>query len=287
MFEMRNYDGIPPFRFRVLHLRIEKDTELVDFAPHVHSECEIYINLSGKVSFLVENKIYPVSRGSVIITRPNEFHYCIYHDREETHDHFWYLFSLPEKSGILERFYNRKKGENNLIELNEVQLVMVEKISSVLENENIDDLEFYYNFLKLIKILNDSDNKYGDALRDGSGVIDQERKQEFYPEVLFAIDYIQNNFKTSITISEIARMANININSFEKKFKANIGVTPSNFIKTRRLIEASSLLKKGYSVQKTLEAVGYTDTSRFIAEFKKKYNVTPLQYQKNFKKNGF
>ena len=32
-------------------------------------ECEIYLNLSGDVSFEVENRIYPVSPGTVILTR--------------------------------------------------------------------------------------------------------------------------------------------------------------------------------------------------------------------------
>ena len=49
---------------------------------HIHKECEIYINLSGNVCFEVENRLYPVSRGSVIVTRPFEYHHCIYRSSE-------------------------------------------------------------------------------------------------------------------------------------------------------------------------------------------------------------
>ena len=39
---------------------------------HIHSFCEVYLNLSGDVSFVVEDSVYPVGRGDIIITKPNE-----------------------------------------------------------------------------------------------------------------------------------------------------------------------------------------------------------------------
>ena len=94
------------------------DIKYVDMPPeaadktnnsHVHPECEIYINLSGDVSFMVEKRIYPITPGSIIITRPYEYHHCIYHS-DKPHRHFWILFSAPadndgSKSTLYSKFF--------------------------------------------------------------------------------------------------------------------------------------------------------------------------------------
>ena len=60
------------------YVELSADSPLNQNDSHFHPECEIYINLSGSVAFEVENHVYPISRGSVIITRPYEYHRCIY-----------------------------------------------------------------------------------------------------------------------------------------------------------------------------------------------------------------
>ena len=75
------------------------DSPLNQNDSHFHPECEIYINLSGKVAFEVENHIYPVSRGSVIITRPFEYHHCIYRSQKR-HEHYWITFTAQEEKAL-------------------------------------------------------------------------------------------------------------------------------------------------------------------------------------------
>ncbi|MBQ8342333.1 MAG: AraC family ligand binding domain-containing protein, partial [Clostridia bacterium] len=41
---------------------------------HIHDHCEIYVNVSGSGTFMVENSFYPVTRGDMILTAPNEMH---------------------------------------------------------------------------------------------------------------------------------------------------------------------------------------------------------------------
>ena len=84
---------------------------------HIHGECEIYIHLSGDVSFMVEDQIYPIQYGNVVITRPYEYHHCIYHSKTK-HRHFWILFSGENNEKLLELFFGRRKGIGNLLTLN-------------------------------------------------------------------------------------------------------------------------------------------------------------------------
>ena len=101
------HEGMAPFQLSVKYIDYVPEKPEDYPVSHVHSQCEVYINLSGDVSFVVENSIYPISPGSVIITRPFEYHHCIYHKNVE-HKHFWILFSSDGNEPLLDLFYNRQ-----------------------------------------------------------------------------------------------------------------------------------------------------------------------------------
>ena len=64
-----SYGGIAPFEFNIKYTDLSLDFYEASSIGHTHNECEIYINVSGDVSFMVENNIYPISSGDIIITR--------------------------------------------------------------------------------------------------------------------------------------------------------------------------------------------------------------------------
>ena len=87
-----HFESVKPFDFSATYIEIYADSsENVNYS-HIHDECEIYVNLRGDLSFIVENNIYPIKPGDIIITRPHEYHHCVYHSNK-LHRHFWILFS--------------------------------------------------------------------------------------------------------------------------------------------------------------------------------------------------
>ena len=60
-----------------------------------------------------------------------------------------------------------------------------------------------------------------------------------------------------------------------------LNISPSEYIKKKRLANAAKLLSKGYTVSEASSQSGFSDYSNFIALFKKTYGVTPLKYKKN------
>ena len=147
-----DFDGTSPFRLRVKYVDILPDDPTNSHDDHIHTECEIYINLTGDVSFMVENKIYPVRSGSVIITKPCEYHHCIFHSNR-SHGHLWVLFEASGNEKYFPLFFDRLPGENNLIELSEMQK---EKISALcfelIENGNNSTASLSC-FFRIISIL--------------------------------------------------------------------------------------------------------------------------------------
>ena len=264
-----HFNGLNPFDISV------KYCELNSYAPenvhdyHIHNECEIYINLSGDVSFSVENHIYPVKPGDIIITRPFEYHHCTYHSNK-LHKHFWILFSADGNEELFDVFFKRKSGEGNQLTLSPEGTEELISLCHKMVEPPKSEAEMYYRFFKLITLLSSADV----ANVSVSG----------YPQcVLYAMNYIGNNFDKYISVADIAKGANVSVNTLERHFLKVLNCTPSEYIKKKRLANAAKLLTKGFSVTETSEKSGFSDYSYFISIFKKTYGVTPLKYRKSIR----
>ncbi|MDF3320198.1 AraC family transcriptional regulator [Rhodococcus sp. C3V] len=95
-----------------------------------------------------------------------------------------------------------------------------------------------------------------------------------------AIEYIRSHLTDSITVNDIAREVQLSESAFAHTFRARIGVSPYQFLKSERLDAARRILLTGSgpSISEVARAVGYSSASHFITEFKRRYTVTPREY---------
>lgn len=260
------FGGIKPFEMTATYIEIDSRSPLNVYDDHIHNECEIYINLSGDVSFAVENSVYPVMPGGIIITRPLEYHHCIYHTNK-LHKHFWILFSAAGNERLFDIFYKRELGKNNLLMLPADKTEELFSLCHNLTDGCEEETEKYHRFFKLINLLNSAnavnapDNSVGDS-------------------IIKAINCINNNLSRNISVTEIARECNVSVNTLERRFLRELNISPSAYIRKKRLANAAKLLSEGHSVTEAAEMSGFADCSNFILLFKKAYQITPLQYKK-------
>ena len=91
-----------------------------------------------------------------------------------------------------------------------------------------------------------------------------------------AISKIRAEFRTSVTISELARAAGMSASSFHEHFKFVTGTTPLQYLKDLRLIEARSLLQSGgQSVSAAGFSVGYESPTHFSRDYARKFGTAP------------
>lgn len=256
---------IAPFEAEISYVSIDSNSSLNINEHHIHDECEIYVNLSGNVSFAVESSVYPVVPGSIIITRPHEFHHCIYHSNEP-HRHLCILFSSAGNEQLFDIFFKRDLGKGNMLLLSREKTEKF-KIISLKMLEADSDFEKYLLFFKLIELLNEAK------------VVPAAEKTE-NESVLKAISFIYNNFHNNITVSAAADVCGVSINTLERHFRQAFNTTPYGYIRKIRLANAARLLAEGKSVTASAEESGFPNTSGFISLFKKIYGLTPLQYKK-------
>lgn len=262
-----SFEGFSDFEFNIEYSELERKNHFKQIDNHVHSECEIYINLTGDISFMVDNEVYEVERGNAIIVKPDEYHHCIYRS-DKLHKHFWILISVNGNENILELFMKKNTSDSLIITKDEEKEELIEICNKLLDKE-LDKYERYILFFKLLKLL-----------RDGQKNKNSLYKNNLPEDVIFAMDYINRNLSGNILIKDIATDAFVSVNTLERHFKENLNLSPTEYIKDRRLIEAARLLRLKKSVLEAAMESGFCDSSYFIVCFKEKFKMTPFAYKK-------
>jgi len=235
---------------------------------HIHDRCEIYVNISGDVVFEVENHLYPVSRGSVILTRPFEYHHCIYRS-DKRHEHYCLFFAAQENADFLTSFFNREKGQHNLVQLDEPSLTKLCDLLDGLTQTDISPLSQRIRFLQVL-----------DMIEQQMQATCEPRALVLPPDVAQALCYMDTHLTEPITIAILSAHCNVSVNTLERHFRAALGITPLAMLRQKRLVASAQFLRTGCSVTQAAQNSGFADYSHYIQLFRKQFGVTPMQYQK-------
>lgn len=91
-----------------------------------------------------------------------------------------------------------------------------------------------------------------------------------------AIAVIRRDFRSSIVVADLARDVGMSVASFHRHFKAVTSLSPLQYQKELRLLEAQRLLNKGAeTVSRVAFDVGYESLSQFSREYSRKFGHAP------------
>jgi AraC-like DNA-binding protein len=93
-----------------------------------------------------------------------------------------------------------------------------------------------------------------------------------------ALDYMQANLASDLSIQELAACAGLSPFHFVRCFRKATGLPPHASLTQLRLDRARLLLGDGQSPADVALAVGFYDQSHLIRHFKRTYGITPGQY---------
>lgn len=100
------------------------------------------------------------------------------------------------------------------------------------------------------------------------------------PRVQKVVNLIQRDLRRRLTLTEMAQSVGLSVEHLRELFKSEIGMTPTQYQKRLRLLEARRLLESTFlNVQEIAVQVGLSDDSHFVRDFKKLYGLTPAQYR--------
>jgi len=236
--------------------------------PHIHDSLEIYVNVAGDASFLVNNHLYPIQKGDAVISRPGDVHICVCNEAQ-LHENFCFWISCPSDSPLLafaagEEFHNHYRfDESTRQELLEIlyRLRDAEKTGS--------EPARTCNVFRLLALFSEAEKRKvpdGPAL---SGMMQQ------------VLDQINSDFLDIHNVNDIAERTHVSVSTLNRWFRDQLQLSPHKYVEALKLAYAQKLLLDGWSVTEACYQSGFSGCSRFIAVFREKFGQTPLQYQKS------
>lgn len=232
---------------------------------HLHDSCEIYVNVSGNGSFMVEKNLYPITRGDVIITRPNEMHHAVF-GGDTVHEHYCIWFPVGENAPWLKRFLERKLGEGNLLSPPPGEKEKLLQLLRKMEEERDDPLALTSCFLRLLLMIE----------RSGEGSGERENLPHPLDEIL---DELRRHYKEPLHITDVAARHFISQSTLSRLFHTYLRISPHGYLEDLRLAEAKRLLADGADVTGAAMECGFTDSSHFILLFRRRFGITPGKYR--------
>jgi len=270
---------------------IYKDITDSYFNPHwhFHSEFQISYIAKGKGARFIGDHVQNFKEGDLVFTGPNLPHLwrsdeayfkkdsklttrglVIYFDHQLLSD------SLLSK----EEFYNINKLVKNSVRGIEFYGQTQQKIKKLILN--IDKEKGFDRIIKLMEIINVLANSKEFNLLSSPGYSqnfkgdDTEKMQKVY-------DYVMTNFKTKISLDEIAFMLNMTTTSFCRYFKPRANKTFTRFVNDIRIGHARKLLlEDNFNISQISYECGFNTLSNFNRQFKAITNLTPHEYRNLF-----
>lgn len=98
--------------------------------------------------------------------------------------------------------------------------------------------------------------------------------------IMKAIIYIKENFNKALAMPDVANISGMSLPSFYSHFKSITGLSPLQYQKELRLIQAQQLLKeRKLTVASVAFEVGYESPTQFSREFARRFGTTPKKAQ--------
>ncbi len=257
-------------------------SEVVKIDFHLHDAYEIYYLISGDVNYFVENKIYDIKQGDIVITNKYEIHKPSFNS-DKTYERIYIQFgnTIPDRYStadfdLLHCFNSRHKGDKNKINLNAEQKIEFNELMAKLEltgnNKNPSDtiLRNTY-FVQLLVLLNKAFSEEKERCGQHVGISTR---------LYSVLDYINENLQGDLSLEVFEQKFFINKYYFSRLFKKNTGLNLQQYIMFKRLARAKELLANGASVTEACYSSGFNDYSNFYRLFKRVIGINPGEYKK-------
>lgn len=265
----------PTFLFSCEILRQETEQ------AHRHDFIEIGIILDGKGEFSVDDKVFPVRKGDLLLFNPGMLHQSRRINEKEPATEFYAGFSNihfrnMEYNQILfpHRTFLLRPKEKTFLHLNRLAESMMAESRSTQPGRYFM-LKSYLTQMILLLYREQAEQQNSTA----SGFIFESTGKKYVVEKI--VDYLEDHYTEKISLDQIAQNMYLSPFYISRIFKSEVGDTPINYLINLRMEKARQLLreKPNCSVQEIALQVGYDDAYHFSKLFKKHYGNSPSQYR--------
>ncbi|NJD01963.1 MAG: helix-turn-helix domain-containing protein [Ruminiclostridium sp.] len=257
------------------------DDPTVEVEYHNHDFYEIYIYISGRVSYIIEGTSYRLKPGDILLVHSRELHKPVIEPGESyqrivlwvnpdflhsqsiegTNLSMCFEMDLPKRHNLLRPGSEMSANIKSILNRFERACTNSAFGNPLLRNTYLLELIIYLNRAVL--------ETYEDDI-----TIDI----EFNEKINTVIRYINDNLCENLLLDNISSKFFMSKYHLLREFKKHTGFTIHRYICQKRLIAAKSMLKDGFSVTEACSKCGFNDYSNFIRSFKNNYGIPPRKY---------
>lgn len=236
--------------------------------PHYHSLYEIYFLEEGNCTYIIDDKVYNVQAGDIVIIPDSVIH----HTKYDNIKHSRILVNCTGR--YIPTSIQTNISTGNYLFRNPFVADEIRKLLDKIETEynlgdSFSDEIISCHTHSLFYLLMRNTGSCID-ITDGNKVIER------------AVAYIKENFASDITLSSLAKMFSVSPEHFSRLFKKETGLGFSKYLNSLRLQYAEQLLKSSdeHNITRVAEKSGFEDSNYFSKKFKEAYGTSPKKVQK-------
>lgn len=267
--------------FDINHIRCSHNTTLGHEmeAMHIHDVYEIYMSQCSGIKFLVNDRIYELECGDVMLFANTDLHKVSVPPKSLYQRHVItfppQLLPREDRAELLACFNREDERMSHRIRMNaEAQNTFLALLKELEEEERQKDLKEMGQRLALCRILlflnricRENPQTIPASLRSQDG------------RIRAVMEYVDMHYSRQITLDELSGLCYLNKHYLCRLFRRETGFCIQDYIVYRRLSAALTLLREGKSVSATAQLSGFQSDSYFITTFKKHFGVTPRRYE--------
>ncbi|HJA12303.1 MAG TPA: response regulator [Candidatus Mediterraneibacter merdipullorum] len=189
------------------------------------------------------------------------------------------------------RVFKEEKVPAMVIELGVVE--MLNAGYKVIEEKNLEEIREKENFHVLygkIKRQDTADEMSSEICRFYQDIIDELKKQEelessgYSKYTSQAVSYLNTNYRTAVSLRELAEQMGIHYAYLSKVFKHDTGVNFGEYLNNIRIEKAKEMIREGrYRIKEISAEVGFNQYNYFFKVFKQVEGCTPTEFEKKIK----
>ena len=255
--------------FRLFHIN---DQTKKDFSYHYHDFHKIIVFISGKVTYHIEGKAYHLKPRDILLVSQGAIHKP---EIDPSVPYERYIFWIRDDLSCQELntcFQKANDRSFNLVRadsaLQERLKDLLPEIKQTLQNKHFGDTvlrnALFTQFMIYINRI---------FLRTSSSPDKKTYSSDTQVEQL--LKYINRNLSENLSIDQLANRFFFSKYHMMRKFKNETGYTIHNYITSKRLLRARSLISQGMPVMKAAQASGFHDYTTFVRAYKKQFGKAP------------
>lgn len=240
--------------------------------PHTHEHMELFYIVGGKGQFLIEDRLHPVGANNLVIINPNVTHTEVSLNAQPLE----YIVIGIEGIGLATE--ETSQGHFNILD----HFESVE-VSSCLRNilremeqksTGYEDVCQAYMEILIIRLMRSIDLAVPTDPQLSTG----------NRQCALVKRYIDLHFKEALTLDLLAKEAHMNKYYLAHTFKQEYGISPINYMTSRRIEESKYLLSEtDLSLSQISQMLGFSSLSYFSQVFRKTQSVSPMEFRQRTK----